>query len=199
MTQIITADPKLTFLKAVFTAEYRVDIAFFDRGGIRSTQECAVKAQTLGPKPIEAGSGAVFVNSRCLDGTGYIWASAGPLPVAGGPIRRLCFPRMDIRCHSAGCGSGLRIEVRGPMLINPRFEPAKRVRLYTNPVGLRLRMDSTEVLTVDPERLWCFIPFRAISIGSAGSRHDRWHVSSIRYRESHLGIQELEQRWRPER
>ena len=52
----------MTLLKAIFSAEYRVDIAFFDRGGRSSTQECAAKAQTLGPKPIEAGSGAVFVN-----------------------------------------------------------------------------------------------------------------------------------------
>ena len=62
MTQMITADTKMTLLKAIFSAEYRVDIAFFDRGGRSSTQECAVKARTLGPKPIEAGSGVVFVN-----------------------------------------------------------------------------------------------------------------------------------------
>ncbi len=171
MTQIITADTKMTLLKAIFTAQYRVDIAFFDRGGIRSTQECAVKAQTLGPKPIEAGSGAVFVNSSCLDGTGYIWASAGPLTLQAVPFDGYVFRGWTFDGTPRDAAQGSVVEVRGPMLINPRFEPAKRVRLYTNPAGLRLRIDSTEILTVEKERFVVFYPIPGYFDWAAGSRH----------------------------
>ena len=85
------------------------------------------------------------------------------------------------------------IEVRGPMLINPRFEPAKRVRLYTNPAGLRLRVDSTEVLTVDPERFVLYYPIPGFFdwVGRV-TAHDRRHVSSSRSRKQNVGFQGLE-------
>ena len=171
MNQTITADTKMTLLKAIFSAEYRVDIAFFDRNGISSTQECAAKAHSLGPKPVEAGSGAVFVNGICLDGTGYIWASAGALALQSVPFDGYVFRGWTFDGTPRDAAQGSVVEVRGPMLINPRFEPAKRVRLYTSPAGLRLRVDSTEILTVNKERFVVFYPIPGYFDWAAGSKH----------------------------
>ena len=67
--------------------------------------------------------------------------------------------------------------MRGPMVINPRFEPAKRVRLYTNPLGLRLRVDSTEVLTIDPAHFVVTYPIPGYFDWVGGSRHTLAGVS----------------------
>jgi uncharacterized protein (TIGR03437 family) len=42
------------------------------------------------------------------------------------------------------------VKISGPTTIHPMFEPAKRVRLYTSPYELQLRVDRTIVPTVDP-------------------------------------------------
>jgi uncharacterized protein (TIGR03437 family) len=63
------------------------------------------------------------------------------------------------------------IDVRGPMTINPRFEPAKRIRLYSNPRGLRLRADTTEFVSIDPEHFVITYPIPGYFDWLGGSRH----------------------------
>ena len=98
-------------------------------------------------------------------------------PAAGRTVRWLRFPRLDLRWTPRETAQASSIDVRGPMVINPRFEPAKRVRLYTNPLGLRLRVDSTEVLTVDPDHFVVTYPIPGYFDWVGGSRHTLAGVS----------------------
>ncbi len=41
--------------------------------------------------------------------------------------------------------------VRGPAVLNPRFEPGKRVVVVTDPPELRVLVDRTEIITADPK------------------------------------------------
>lgn len=177
VTQTITADSKVNLFKAMFGVEHKVDIAFFDRGGISSSQECALKAQTLGPKPASAGSGVAFVNGSCLDGTSHVWAPPGPLALQAVPFDGYIFRGWTFDGNPRDAAQGSTVDVRGPMLISPRFEPAKRVRLYTNPKGLRVRVDSTEVLTIDPDRYLLNYPIPGFFDWAGNSRHTIGGVS----------------------
>jgi uncharacterized protein (TIGR03437 family) len=177
VSQVITADPKLTFVRAAFSVEYRINVTFFDRGGSAPSQSCVAKAQTLGPKPSSEGSGVVFVAGQCMDSSGYVWVGGGVIPLQAVPFDGYVFRGWTFDATPREGAQTSSIEVRGPMVINPRFEPAKRVRLYTNPLGLRLRVDSTEVLTIDPDHFVITYPIPGYFDWVGGSRHTLAGVS----------------------
>ncbi len=176
-SQIVTADPSLRFIRANFTAEYRVDFVFFGRTGPSDVTACAAKAGSLGPKPAEEGSGAVFANGVCLDGTGFVWAPAGRVIIQAVPFDGYIFRGWMFDSNPVELSQSTSIEVRGPMLINPRFEPAKRVRLYSNPRGLRLKADTTEFISIDPKNFVITYPIPGYFDWVGGSRHTLAGVS----------------------
>jgi uncharacterized protein (TIGR03437 family) len=157
--------------------EYRVYVTFFDRAGSTASQSCAAKATTPGPKPASDGSGVVFVAGQCMDSSGYVWVGPGPVLLQAVPFDGFVFRGWNFDATPRDTAQASSIDVRGPMVINPRFEPAKRVRLYTNPLGLRLRVDSTEVLTIDPAHFVVTYPIPGYFDWVAGSRHTLAGVS----------------------
>jgi uncharacterized protein (TIGR03437 family) len=177
LSQTITVDPNLRFVRANFSVEYRVDLSFYSRSTPSSPEKCLANASTLGPKPTEYGSGVVFANGICLDGSGWVWASAGPMTLQAIPYDGYIFRGWMFDNNPRDLGQTAAIEVRGPMVINPRFEPAKRVRLYTNPLALRLRIDSTEILSIDPGNFVITYPIPGYFDWVGGSRHTIGGVS----------------------
>ena len=177
VSQVITADPKLTFVRANFALEYRVYVTFFERGTGGSSQSCNAKAQTLGPKPAADGAGVVFVGGQCLDSASYVWVQGGVVSLQAVPFDGFVFRGWTFDASQQDTAQASSIDVRGPMVIQAKFEPAKRVRLYTNPLGMRLRVDNTEVLTIDPERFVVTYPIPGYFDWVGGSRHTLAGVS----------------------
>lgn len=171
-SQTITADKTLTFIQANFAAEYKVDVRFFDRGtGVAGPSEkCLQKASSLGPKPPEEGSGVAIVGGQCLDNSTFVWAPAGVLTLQAVPFEGFVFKGWTFD-GSPDTGPISSYELKGPTLISPRFEPAKRVRFYTNPFKLRLRIDSTEIPTIDPDNYVTFYPIPGYFDWAGGSKH----------------------------
>jgi hypothetical protein len=157
--------------------EYRIDIEFFGKADKSPPEACRTKALSLGPKPAESGSGAVFANGFCMDSTGYVWAPAGPLTLQAVPFDGFVFRGWTYDTNPMNPAQQASIDVRGAMTINPRFEPAKRVRLYSNPLGLRLRADTTEFASIDPQRFVITYPIPGYFDWVGGSRHTLAGVS----------------------
>lgn len=170
-SQTITVDPELRFLRANFSVQYRIDFVFFNRPTLSSMEACVAKAQKLGPQPGERGSGLVFANASCLDGSGSVWAGTGPLNLQAIPFDGYVFRGWTFDANPMDQAQTTTVDVRGPMIINPRFEPGKRVRLYSNPRGLRLRADTTEFVSIDPPRFVITYPIPGYFDWLAGSRH----------------------------
>jgi uncharacterized protein (TIGR03437 family) len=177
VSQVVTADPKLTFVRANFSLEYRVYVTFFDRGTGGSSQSCTAKAQTLGPKLAADGSGVVFVGGQCLDSSSYVWVPGGVVSLQAVPFDGFVFRGWTFDASPQDTAQASSIDVRGPMVIQAKFEPAKRMRFYTNPLGLRLRVDNTEVLTIDPEHFVLTYPIPGYFDWAGGSRHTLAGVS----------------------
>jgi uncharacterized protein (TIGR03437 family) len=170
-SQTVTADPSLRFIRANFTVQHRVEIAFFSGGTPATAEGCLAKAQTLGPRPAGQGSGVVFANGLCMDGSGWTWAGAGPMTLQAIPFDGFVFRGWTFDANPLDTAQATTIDIRGPMTINPRFEPAKRVRLYSNPLGLRLRADTSEFVSIDPQHFVITYPIPGYFDWLGGSRH----------------------------
>ena len=92
--QTITVDKTLSFVKATFSAQHKVDVVFVDRTGAVSQEDCQAQANFPGPKPTGFGPGVVSVPD-------LVW-TARP---ASGPRRdrSVCKPfRSKDMCSAAG-------------------------------------------------------------------------------------------------
>jgi uncharacterized protein (TIGR03437 family) len=150
LTQTVVADPALTFLKATFQQEYRVDIAMMERPLTGSIASCQQKAERpADPRPGSEGNGVVFISGRCVDYAGSIWLPPGEITLQAIPLAGYAFSGWSLDTVRVE-GALTTYTVRGPAVLAPRFVRAKRVQLLTDPVGLRVRVDRADVLTIDP-------------------------------------------------
>ena len=168
-TQIITADPAITFLKASFTVEYRVQIATMNQPGVTAPDLCALSGP-LGPRPSGAPPGLVFVGGTCIPFATSLWLGAGDYPVQAMPFEGWIFRGWSLDGGVTTAAISL-IKISGPTTIHPMFEPAKRVRLYTSPYELELRIDRTVVPTVDPRTQVPKYPMPGYFDWARGSTH----------------------------
>ncbi|HYP08743.1 MAG TPA: hypothetical protein VER03_21090, partial [Bryobacteraceae bacterium] len=161
----------LTFVKANFSAQYKVDVVFFERPASAPREACDVAASFPGPKPTGMGPGVVFINGQCMDGTGSVWTPAGEMTLQAVPFEGYVFRGWTFDNTPTAQAQISSIQVKGPMMVHPRFEPGKRARFYTLPRGLKLEIDNTVVNTVDPERNTYTYPIPGYFDWVAGSRH----------------------------
>lgn len=148
--QTVTADPKITSLKAIVTVSYLVQLIFFTNVG-EGTPTCVPPSPpniigapgTLAPG--EFRSGLVYFGGQPYFGNAIVFA--GPnVPVNAFPYPGFVFNGWRVN------GSYLSpylttLDIEGPTTIMPQFEPAKRVRFLTNPMGLQVLVDRAPVLT----------------------------------------------------
>jgi hypothetical protein len=149
VSQVITADPSISFYKANFNVQYRVDVSFFVGDNTSAQNGCATSG-VLGPRPPNAGPGIVFVAGVCYPFSTAIWLARGEYALHAVPYDGFVFSGWNFDIGPQGA-SVSTVKVNGPMVLNPRFEPAKRVRFFTSPLGLKVSVDRTVVPTIDPD------------------------------------------------
>ncbi|HEY6392031.1 MAG TPA: hypothetical protein VIX89_12180 [Bryobacteraceae bacterium] len=145
--QTITADPRITTIKATLTASYRVQLVFFNSGANDSVSPPSCGA----PGAIPAGQlrpGVVFLGSQCF------WNSANVFVPAGSALTLNAFPYPGFVFigWSSNIGSPdafLRtLTINSPITLVPQFAPGKRIRFLTAPpFGLQVLVDRTPVPT----------------------------------------------------
>lgn len=149
LTQSFTADPGLTFIRAKFSVEYKIDVALVEGPVPGPSPACAAKAS----RPLEAGRtgegvGVVYVGGACFDYSGSLWLAAGEIQLQAIPFDGYAFAGWYLD-GAPPRGSITTYTVRGPAVLNPRFVNAKRVQIVTDPVGLKVRVDRAEIKTVN--------------------------------------------------
>ena len=175
--QTITVDKTLSFVKATFSAQHKVDVVFVDRTGAVSQEDCQAQANFPGPKPTGFGPGVVSVAGSCLDRSASLWAAAGPIGLQAIPFEGYVFRGWTFDNSPMTQAQISSIQVKGPMMISPRFEPAKRVRIYTNPPELKVRVDTSVLATVDRDRNLATYPIPGFFDWVGGSQHTLAGVS----------------------
>ncbi len=155
---IITADPAVKEYKGSATVQYRVRVSFFDGNGDTGAPLNIPQSRCIGPKPSNGASGLACVGGQCFRENVSLWLPAGDYPLLATPYDGFAFTGWFTGVSPAPFVSSYR--VTGPAVIIPRFEPAKRVRIVTEPPELRVLVDRNEATTSDPQQYasMCGVP-----------------------------------------
>ena len=149
LTQTFTVDGSFSLLKATFDIQYRVDVAISEALSGGPSGQCTVKANNPSDlRRVGDSIGIVFVGSSCFDYSGHVWLEPGEYRLQAMALNGYVFDGWLL--NGAAAGSVTTMTIRGPTVIVPRFLPAKRVRLFTNPPELMVRVDRTVSKTLDP-------------------------------------------------
>ena len=141
--QTVTADPSITSFTATLTLGYRLQLNYFNAPG-------ALQPTCGAPGAIPAGQfrpGIVFIGSQCY------WASTNVFVQAGTAVTLNAYPYPGF--VFLGWASNLSspvayltsLVVNGPIILAPRFSPAKRVTFLTNPLQMEVLIDHTTTPT----------------------------------------------------
>jgi len=142
--QFITADPHITSITAKLTVAYRISLNYF------ASDDPSLPATCGAPGAIPQGQfrpGIVFVGSQCF------WASADVFVPTGSDVILNAFPYPGFVFIGWTFQYGnvadylLKIHVTSPMIISPRFTPAKHVEFVTSPPGLTVLVDRATIPT----------------------------------------------------
>ncbi len=145
--QIVTADASVPYLKIKALLSYRVLLNFFEQSAPATSPSCGAP----GSPPGQVLPGLVYINSTCY------WNSAILYYPAGSTLQLNAFPYPGFVfmgwSSNLGPTSGyLRTYVlTGPVTLVPLFQPAKRVRFETAPLGLQVLVDRTPAPTLSSE------------------------------------------------
>lgn len=113
---------------------------------------------------IVPGPGAVFINGSCWANSQILWVAPGATLLFNTfPARGFVFEGWWVD-GSQKSDSFLRsFTVDGPMVISPRFAPAKRVTIQTEPPGLQVTVDQTLTPTRFPHEIEMRNPFESFT------------------------------------
>jgi uncharacterized protein (TIGR03437 family) len=176
----VTADPDFLSLKATFQVEHRVDILFYNTAGsnIPSIDDAPVVAcpsTTGGGQPgtnipgvfTTTGPGVLFVNGRCIANSVSVWSTlGGTIQLNAFPSRGFVFEGWTLN-GGTGTDSFLKTyTVRGPAVLSPRFAPAKRVIVRTDPEGLVITVNGTAIPTRLPAEIEMRNPYETYSFAA---------------------------------
>jgi uncharacterized protein (TIGR03437 family) len=154
-THVITADPGVTYVKGSFSVFYKVNVALHSQPVVGATQSCNLNVSApLGPRPAGAGPGIAIIGGGCFAYSGAAWLPGGDYSLQAIPYDGFIFRGWN-REGMVGTAYLNSLKVTGPVTIQPVFEQAKRMHLYTSPAGLQLRIDRTIIPTIDPA---AFVP-----------------------------------------
>jgi uncharacterized protein (TIGR03437 family) len=137
----ITADPTITQYTSIGTAEHLVNLVLFD-GPDAPGPACS----SPGPAPTSVlRPGIVKINGVCYwNSFQNQWLAAGPVSLEAYPYAGFVFIGW-----LPGPSNGFirQFELNGPTTLVARFSIAKRVNFRTNPSGLQVRVNRTDVRT----------------------------------------------------
>lgn len=169
-TVAITLDGSSSALIAQFTVEYAVRVTQYDGPFGGPSASCQTKAaRPFNPPGINESIGIVFFGGQCLDYSGTAWSVPGEYPISALPMAGFVFDGWSF--NGAPLLSVSKVTISGPAILNARFIPAKRVRFYTDPPGLRVRIDRAETGTMDPSGANEVAPVPGLLDFVPGSRH----------------------------
>ena len=153
-TQVVTANGTVTSLTAELTLSYRVLLNFEINNA--EPPACGAPLTDLQPPPTSY-PGVVYINNVCYWNSAIMYFPANSTLV----LNAFPLPGFVFVSWSSNLGSNdayLRSYVlNGPIELFPTFEPAKRVRVETKPLGLNVLIDRTQAptLTVDQGGATC--------------------------------------------
>ncbi|HUS06608.1 MAG TPA: hypothetical protein VMZ52_09945 [Bryobacteraceae bacterium] len=169
LTQIVTADPTVTSYTAKFTVEYKISLSLFDLGPNAPPADGAC-SQALGPRPAMAGAGVAFVDGVCFKYSANLWMSAGPHTLNAFPYDGFVFKGFTYDASPTTAYLS-NFTVVGPGLLAPIFEPAKRVRIVTAPLGFKVSVDKDVVPSFDASEFVTTYPIPGNFDFALGSVH----------------------------
>ncbi|MBI3280041.1 MAG: hypothetical protein HYZ57_09395 [Acidobacteria bacterium] len=142
----VTADPKVTSLKATFSVEHKLALRFFDTGSTSTPATCAAPGDAAAVPTVRPG--VVYVNGTCYWGNAEIWLTSGPLTLNAFPYPGFVFTGWNVL---SGAGSSFlstsNMSIHGGVTLTPIFAPGKRVTFLTEPRGLQVLIDRTPTPT----------------------------------------------------
>lgn len=167
---IVTADPDIKWYKGSAEVTHRVRVAFFDAAGGGTSPPVALPAgPCIGPKPSAGGPGLACVNGICYRESTELWLPTGPITLQAIPYDGFVFTGWLTGSPPIPfVGSYI---VAGHTVLSPRFAPAKRVQIMTDPPQLRVLVDRTEVKTFDPQVYVSTCPAPGFFDFAEGSTH----------------------------
>ena len=169
-TQTFTVDGSFSLLKAVLGVEYKISVALSERVANSSTSSCAEKANNVSDlRRVGDSVGIVIIDNFCFDYSGSTWLQPREYPLQAMALNGFVFDGWLL--NGARAGSIATLTVRGPTVIAPRFLRAKRIRIFTNPAELKVRVDRTEAVTVDPNTHIDYFPSPGSYDWLPGSKH----------------------------
>ncbi len=169
-TQSITADGSISSLVAQFSASHLISVSQFDGPFGGPTSGCMQKANRPFNTPaIGESIGIVLFGGQCFDYSGSLWMGAGETTLGVIPMAGYVYDGASYNGQSLGTTS--KVTITGSATLHVRFVPAKRVRFFTDPPGLRVRIDRAELTTGDPSALNELPPFPGLFDFVPGSRH----------------------------
>ena len=147
---VVTADGRNTAYVGRAVVFDQVRIPFFEGGGGTPVPVNHPRNECLGDRPAGGRPGLVCVDDKCYRESVDLWLERNKqVTLNAVPHNGFVF-----RAWYTDAGAAPFIgkyTVRGPAMLNPRFEPAKRVVIATDPPELRVLVDRTEVITSNPQ------------------------------------------------
>jgi uncharacterized protein (TIGR03437 family) len=145
-TQIVTADPGVPSLTMNVTPYYRIAVNIFN-GPVPATSPTCTGA----PGPVPPGvvlGGLVYVSGQCYWNNAVLYEPANSkLQINAFPYPGFAFLGWSGLTGSSNAFLQNYI-LTGPIVLEPEFTPAKRVRFETSPLGLQVLIDRTAVPTL---------------------------------------------------
>jgi uncharacterized protein (TIGR03437 family) len=149
---VITASPEIRTVRAELQVEHKITVRWF--GELAPSDAAGSAPPTCGgpgaPPPDQFRVGIFYLDRACYWNSVMVWLPEGEYPLEAYPYPGFVFEGWLV--NNGPPNAAIRtIVVRSPMTLVPRFAPAKRVRFRTEPPGLRVYVDRTEVPTPDTE------------------------------------------------
>jgi uncharacterized protein (TIGR03437 family) len=149
---VITASPEIRTVRAELQVEHKITVRWF--GDLAPAEDAGVSPPICGgpgaPPPDQFRAGIIYVDRVCYWNSVIVWLPEGDYPIEAYPYPGFVFEGWLV--NNRPPNAFIRaLAVRSPMTLVPRFGPAKRVRFRTDPPGLHVYVDRTEVPTPDTE------------------------------------------------
>ena len=132
----VTATPDVTQITGQIQASHKVRFQFSSNA--LSTGTCDLSA----PSPSKYGF--IYVDGTCFGDTVEAYMTTGPHQLTAVPFPGYVFTGFSIN-GQVNPSSAVSFNIQGAVEVRPQFMPAKRIKLTSEPTGLKVIVDGTTV------------------------------------------------------
>jgi uncharacterized protein (TIGR03437 family) len=147
-TITIVADPSIIFYQATFQKKVKIRLTFFGEDGSPPVGPgpCTISAPPAPSNPHQPG--IVQIGSECFWTSGHLWVTPETaIPIAATPYDGYAFLGFSVNSGPVQ-PTVSSLVVKSPLDIRARFAPGKSVKFKTDPEGLLVLVDRTEIPTI---------------------------------------------------